>query len=414
MSKNIVLLADGTWNDGEGSNTNIHWLNTNLINDSTQRVFYERGVGTDWYNEKTGGALGVGLSRNIRALYADLIKVYEAGDDVYCFGFSRGAYTVRSLCGFVKLVGRIKSSDEKDIQAAYQYYRYHEPNEEDNWFEKLLKPESVGEIPIRFVGVFDTVGALGVPFEIENQADDEERSILERLRDNVVDRIDRLGDRLRKPITGFHDTTLGSNVEEAYHAVALDERRNLFAPTLWSDIAGNAFKLDSAGSRRDITQTVEQRWFAGVHSDIGGGYEIDESEKHAHIPLYWIAAHAKNSGLRFTDGFYQLKSRVEGGLFLSPLHDSMTERWKKTHKALKKSPITRPVGNVARKNSPTSTVADLLVNTKEVIDPSVSKRVGNEIRIISEATPEGIKTIYQPQNYDESLVENSSEIVGSA
>jgi len=278
MSKNIVLLADGTWNDGAESNTNIHWLNTHLLSNDSQVVFYDTGVGTDWYNNKSGGALGLGLSRNIRQLYLSLIKVYEPGDAVYCFGFSRGAFTVRSLCGFVNLVGNIGSIEEDDIESAYHYYKIHEPGELDNWYEQWKKPKSNGEIPIRFIGVFDTVGALGVPFEIEDEIwKAEAGSRAERIKNKLLGWVDKLGDRLRRPITGFHDTTLGDNIEEAYHAVAIDEERALFPPTMWTKAPGNSWRLDLKSKRLAVPQKVEQRWFAGVHSDVGGGYPVQDS-----------------------------------------------------------------------------------------------------------------------------------------
>ena len=180
---------------------------------------------------------------------------------------------------------------------------------------------------------------------------------------------------------------------------------------MWTKNDGRAFKVDNAGNRTEVSQIVEQRWFAGVHSDIGGGYDIEDSEKSAHIPLFWMAEHARGAGLRFTDGFGELEQRAKSSLFLAPLHDSMTAGWTLLHEKLKKSPVSRPVGNEARRNSPTGTVADELVNTEEVIDLSVKHRFGQETLIISESMPDGIRTKYQPQNYVESMVDTTSDDV---
>jgi len=376
MSKNIVLLADGTWNDGAESNTNIHWLNTHLLTNDSQVVFYDTGVGTDWYNNKSGGALGLGLSRNIRQLYSHLIDVYEPGDAVYCFGFSRGAFTVRSLCGFINLVGNIGSTDEDDIESAYHYYKIHEPGELDNWYEQWKKPKSNGEIPIRFIGVFDTVGALGVPFEIEDEIwQAKAGSRAERIKNKLLGWVDKLGDRLRRPITGFHDTALGDNIEEAYHAVAIDEERALFPP-----------------------QKVKQRWFAGVHSDVGGGYPVQDSEKLAHIPLHWIVSKALDAGLYFKpESVAELTSRVNK-LALAPQHDSMTKGWKIVHDGLDRKKILRPIGNEDRASQPTGTVADHVVNTDEEVDESVRKRMNQTVKLISESEPKGKDISYVPLN----------------
>ncbi|MGI9493849.1 MAG: phospholipase effector Tle1 domain-containing protein, partial [Geminicoccaceae bacterium] len=234
MSKRIVILSDGTWNDGSESETNIHWLKENLLDiPGQQLVHYDKGVGTEWFNDKSGGAFGVGLSRNIRQLYEVILNHYEPGDDLYCLGFSRGAYTVRSLCGFLSLVGRVGSASE--IDEAYTYYRLHEPGEDDNVVERLFEPTSRGPVAIRFLGVFDTVGALGLPIEISDDAAALRGSFLSRARSAFLEWFDGLGDRLRRPIKGFHDTRLGSHVEEGYHALAIDEQRQSFAPTLWTN-----------------------------------------------------------------------------------------------------------------------------------------------------------------------------------
>ena len=163
MPKTIVVGCDGTWND-RASETNIHWLTRESVSDEGQLVYYDEGVGTAGdFDEKIGGNFGVGLSANVRQAYAFIRDNYEPGDAVFLLGFSRGAFTVRSLAGFMRRVGRLGSADV--IDDAYVYYRVHEPGEDDSFFERLLRPEIGAPIPVRFLGVFDTVGALGLPFE---------------------------------------------------------------------------------------------------------------------------------------------------------------------------------------------------------------------------------------------------------
>ena len=232
MPKRLVVCCDGTWNDPQDE-TNIHWLSQNIVDDGAEQlVFYDEGVGTEWYNEQAGGIVGAGLSRNVRQAYRFIRKHYQPGDDVYAFGFSRGAFTARSLCGFMELVGYLEHED--DIKDAYRFYRINEPDQVPNLFERLFQPKSVGPITIKLNGVFDTVGSLGLPFEISDDAiQPEDDSLRERIKSAGLGALDWFGDRLRRPITRFHDTRLGASVEHAYHALAIDEARAMFAPTLW-------------------------------------------------------------------------------------------------------------------------------------------------------------------------------------
>jgi len=399
MGKNIIVLSDGTWNEGAESETNIHWLNQNLINQpGRQHVHYDAGVGTKWFNDTSGGALGVGLSRNVRQLYEKVWADYEPGDDVYCFGFSRGAFTVRSLCGFMNLVGRVGSADE--IDEAYTYYRVHESDDDDNAFEELFKPTSKGLIAVRFLGVFDTVGSLGLPIEIDDDNTALRDSFLGKARAKVLSWFDGLGDRLRRPIKGFHDTRLGGNVEEAYHALAIDERRQSFAPTLWTDAQDNATKLRKNGEAFDIEQRVEQMWFAGAHSDVGGGYkDVPFSARISNLPLLWIAQKAEAAGLLFRDGF--IDGLLENAPFLAkaPHHDSLTDRWHRLHKIAGKPALMRPIGNDARREDNPSGDRFPVVSTPEWIDMSIGKRLFTNVEVRHGDDAKELKRVdYEPQN----------------
>lgn len=399
MSKRIVVLSDGTWNEGADSETNIHWLNENLLRiPGQQLVHYDSGVGTKWFNDKSGGAFGVGLSRNVRQLYKEILHHYEPGDDVYCFGFSRGAFTVRSLCGFMNLVGRVGSASE--IDEAYAYYRMHEPGEDDNVIERLFEPTSRGPIAVRFLGVFDTVGALGLPFEIEDDAVALKGSLLKKARSAFLGWFDGLGDRLRRPIKGFHDTKLGGNVEEAYHALAIDEHRQSFAPTLWTDAPGKALKLKQHDDQFATAQTIEQVWFAGAHGDVGGGYtDVPFPARLSNLPLLWMVQKAAAAGLIFKDGFIDRLISDASVLATAPQHDSMTDSWHKLHHIAGRPALNRPIGNAARHNTNPSGDRFPPVNGEEWIDHSIGRRLGSNVELRPGDDPDHPKRItYQPGN----------------
>lgn len=255
MAKNIIICCDGTWNtpdqtDGGGpAPTNVVKLFNAIAEKDAANVpqhkYYHPGVGTDgsWWDKVIGGGTGLGLDRNIMSAYRELCDHYEAGDRIYLFGFSRGAYTVRSLAGFISCCGildltKLSEGDAwKRIDLAYRrgYRQQTSQGLSQGWdFWVAPDPEKTTGI-IHFLGVWDTVGALGIP---EDMA--------------LLNLIDELHDYT------FHDTELGKTVKFARHAVALDEMRASFQPTLWTNVAKNP--------------NAKQVWFPGVHSDVGGGY----------------------------------------------------------------------------------------------------------------------------------------------
>lgn len=380
-NKRIIYCCDGTWNE-PGDQTNIHWLFQNVDHDGdSQIVGYDAGVGTKWHDKKIGGAFGVGLSHNVRQAYRFLLDYYKPGDEIYLFGFSRGAYTVRSLCGFMQFAGQL--ADKNEISEAYFYYRLQNPDIEDerHHFVKHA-PKSLGPMPVKFLGVFDTVGALGIPFEIKDRLEDEDdsRSSFARFRDKARDLADKTGDRLRRPIKGFHNTRLGEIVEHGYHALAIDERRKVFLPCLWTSEPGEAVQLDAQRRVKKVPQHVEQVWFAGVHSDIGGGYnDIDEHGKPlsrlADIPLLWMSEKAMATGLQFKDSAV---AKLEQGIDISACqHESLTEKWRRLGE------IDRPLNNNTRITI--NPAGDLfpLVHTTESVHNSAQQRVGKTVRIFT-------------------------------
>lgn len=239
--KRIIVCCDGTWNQPfqEGGSTNVA-KTVRAIRPSDdagvpQIVYYDPGVGTgNWFDRLVGGGLGVGLSQNVQDGYLFIVANYQPGDEIYLFGFSRGAYTVRSLAGLIGAVGILYKSLLARFPAAYAYYRTPSVNRNGELKTGLLPAKRHENVPVKFLGVWDTVGALGIP-----------------------------GGPLRwasKWRYSFHDVDLGKHIRHAYHALAIDERRRSFEPSIWKKVA-------------DAEQKVEQVWFCGAHSNVGGGYE---------------------------------------------------------------------------------------------------------------------------------------------
>ena len=266
MTKRIIICADGTWNRPEEDlqrdfPTNVLRLARAIepvaSGDVSQQVFYDWGIGS-YHDALIGGITGQGLHKNILDGYRYLVQNYAPGDEVYLFGFSRGAYTVRALCGLVNNCGILKRAEAPRIQQAFEHYKKPGKDYAPTGIQSLAfrAAHSHPSRQVRFVGVWDTVGALGVPFSLMGLFDSKDE---------------------------FYDTKLGSNVSIACHALAIDERREDFEPTLWLPRSG----LD-----------LQQVWFAGSHSDINGGYGPDDHGlRAADYPLAWMLNEAKDAGL---------------------------------------------------------------------------------------------------------------------
>lgn len=267
MPKNIALLFDGTWNEPsetrdpeECTDTNVRRFYDAIKTASDegwhQERWYNAGVGTEWMNRFRGGTFGYGLDKHIVEGYAKLCELYAPEDRVYLLGFSRGAYTARSLVGMVRHAGLLRSPDRQAVYAAYDLYRANDKGPDSRVAREFRARNSV-EIPIQFVGVWDTVGALGVPLKLFKGFNAERH--------------------------GFHDIKLSRIVRNAFHAVALDEHREPYAVTLWGP-----------KSPDDLEQRLEQVWFAGAHADVGGGYA---AQPLANPPLRWMQRRAAECGL---------------------------------------------------------------------------------------------------------------------
>lgn len=255
----LILLFDGTWNEAT-DRTNVFRLVSHLRQhdgDITQRYFYDEGVGTERFNRFMGGGFGIGVNKNIRQGYEWLVKRYEEGDEIWLFGFSRGAYTARSLAGLLRKCGLLRVHTRALENQAFSLYR-----------DKSVAPESPAaisfrkdfsrEVRVRFLGVWDTVGALGVPTFAEGAS-----------------------------ANTWHDTELSSRVDYAYQAMALDEHRCNYEVPLW---------VTDSGLKKPENLDVEQRWFIGAHANVGGGYGAKDPLPD--LSLAWMMSKAMAVGLK--------------------------------------------------------------------------------------------------------------------
>lgn len=261
MGKNIVVFSDGTGQEGgKGNNTNVYKL-FNVVEDRTsnQIAFYDRGLGTGW-RQVTGNISGMGISQNIRDCYRFIFENFEADDKIYLFGFSRGATTVRSLSGFLHLFGILPKSRPELIRQAYRIYRIKDAEKRNRKASEFIARHHTMWCRIKFLGVWDTVAALGLPVAWMS---------------DILDLVPWFKHK-------FHNLRLSESVENAYHALAIDDQRLTFHPVLWDPQVKEY-------------QTMKQVWFCGMHTDVGGGYREHQLSD---IVLQWMIEKAQAHGLR--------------------------------------------------------------------------------------------------------------------
>lgn len=281
MPKNIIVLSDGTGQEGgEGNNTNVYKL-FNLLEDRTdnQITFYDRGLGTG-FRKITGNISGMGISQNIYECYQFIFDNYKAQDNIFLFGFSRGATTVRSLSAFIHLFGILPKSRPELIKKAYKIYKIEDSVERKKTADDFVAKHHNQWTKIKFLGVWDTVDALGLPIKSLS---------------TLVDWFPFFRHK-------YHNLTLSESVEHARQALAIDDERLTFHPKIWDK------EIKSY-------QTMKQVWFSGMHTDVGGGYkEQDLSD----IPLIWMIEEAKQHGLK-TYPKHKVKTHPDANGFM---HDS--------------------------------------------------------------------------------------------
>jgi uncharacterized protein (DUF2235 family) len=288
--KRIIVCLDGTWNSAKigGPTTNVVTIRDNLVatlktGENQQRIYYDEGVGTgDPLDKLPGGGLGVGLSDNVRQAYKYISRHFVPGDEIYLIGFSRGAFTARSVAGYIATCGLLTDDNctTKREAAAWHYYRTlrkDRPSGDEIDHRRFCHPE---DTKIKCVAVFDTVGALGIPGKLNWIA--------------------------RKKFA-FHDTQLNLSVENCFHAVSIDEKRMTFVATMWE----RPFNFE-----RELPE-VQQVWFPGVHGDIGGGYEERDLSDAA---LDWMTLKLQSLEVQFANPPRPLRKPSPTG----KMHESRT------------------------------------------------------------------------------------------
>jgi len=294
--RRIIICADGTWNEPEQVDDNTGQCKpTNVLKvaravlpvagkDINQIVYYHEGVGTNGGIDKwTGGGFGHGLAENVRSLYRFIVFNYQEGDELFFFGFSRGAFTVRTLAGFMNTVGLLEKDDEFYTPELYKLYEACASSDGQDWYHVFRNIKDHRPCPsIKFIGVWDTVGSLGAPAF--------------------------LGYVFNRNKYKYHDVGLNNYIQNAYQALAIDERRKYFIPSIWT-------RPDSWNGQ------LEQAWFPGVHTNIGGGNDPDGV---ANEPLHWIIEKAEQLGLAFDNSYLSNFKPC----FNSELRDSMTFKYR--------------------------------------------------------------------------------------
>lgn len=297
MKKRLVICCDGTWNRPDTAHvTNVEKIARTVEIDLEQTdgvqqlVLYLSGVGSSGYvaDRLLGGAFGFGLFNNIRSGYRFLALNYDPGDEIFVFGFSRGAYTARSLVGMVARVGLLTREALVADLLGEAVDRYRAGADGAGAFETtpadFRDRYCHRDVSVTLLGVFDTVGALGVPGAVRKHHQ-------------------------------FHDVNLSTIVTRARQALALDERRVKFEPCLWE-------ATDDERREDESTDRVKQVWFPGVHSDVGGGYPVSGLSD---TTLLWMAGEARASGLVFDQRL--LDVYVECGKPAEP-NDSLTTAYR--------------------------------------------------------------------------------------
>ena len=279
--KNIVICCDGTGNEYGKNNTNVVETYALAKKSATQIGYYDPGVGTGgWAYDEESGKLraltdqgtGAGLQKNVNDAYRYLMEVYEGPDRIYLFGFSRGAFTVRSLAGMLHKVGLLERNADNHLEYAAKIYNQRGNARVAAGFKATFSRPA----PVHFIGVWDTVESL-----VLNE-----------------------GKR-------WTDARLNPDIAFAYHALAIDERRRDFQPCLWDE------------RNLQSEQTMEQVWFAGVHSDVGG-YHAKRGL--ANISLHWMLDKAEAEDMEID------RERLQSARYRrnpdGPSQESYTGFWK--------------------------------------------------------------------------------------
>lgn len=292
--KKIILCAEGTWGGpAEVNPSNILKITRALSKRTSegipQIVYYHPGLGSgNWLNQLRGGIEGQGIDKMILDFYRFLVFNYEPDDSLYLFGFSRGAFALRSLAGFLHHYGLLDSQDEYLTQTLYELHKKMLPVTgrffiKDSKHLSLDAKERLRNPAIAFMGLLDTVSSLRFSFNRNKE---------------------RKSARFR-----YHYESFAENTDKIYQALAIDERRSAFNPVL--------IRVDKAWQ----TQHLEQCWFAGCHSDMGGGNRVDTL---GNIPLNWLIDRSIEHGVAYhEEKVIMYKEAVKG-----PIHCKNNGLWR--------------------------------------------------------------------------------------
>ncbi|HEY2855176.1 MAG TPA: DUF2235 domain-containing protein [Gemmatimonadaceae bacterium] len=306
MSRNLVICCDGTNNQFGPRNTNVIRLIQVLADKpaDSQLVYYDPGIGTlaepgwvtragKWFAERLDGAIAVALHSKVERAYTFLADVWQPGDRIFLFGFSRGAYTVRALGALLHAIGLLPPRSQNQVPYAMRLFGalagYDGQEEKTEYFRRCRQfrltfarhvPDKANRrVPIACMGLWDTVSTVGWAWNPQSL-----------------------------PYTAGNPS-----ISVVRHAVSIDERRAFFRQNLIKPIEG---------------QDAEERWFAGVHSDIGGGY-TKERGKLWRASFEWVVREAMASGLRVDES--RLRRRLGGAVvrdvWREPINDSLTPSW---------------------------------------------------------------------------------------
>ena len=369
--KRLALFLDGTWNV-VSDNTNV-WRLRSLFSPTgadglEQRAYYSTGLGTKFGERIRGGMFGRGIDTAITSAYEWLVDNFEPDDEIFIFGFSRGAYSARSVSGFISTCGLLSRGSPLGVNQLNKRYRRRnmetirkliEDKDADCTLEERWMLKYSKAVPIKFIGVFDTVGALGVPFPM-----------LRRIKGSAYP---------------FLNTGLRLNNEYAFHALAIDEHRKAFRPTLWTN-------QGAPNAKPRPLERTEQRWFVGAHANAGGGCFDDPL---AQLPFKWLERKAAALGLTFNSAY---ETDADADAALAPISDSYAEflygwyqpitLWRRYHRPIDTPPKEEGAGVK-------------IIN--ETIDSSVFARW----RADPSYRPQSLKKWAKAKNVDPATITNS-------
>lgn len=387
--KRLVFNFDGTWNRLDAPcPTNVVLTAESVLpigNDGvTQLNYYDQGVGTAKGERVRGGVFGRGLTRNLATAYRNLVFNYSPGDGIFVFGFSRGAFTARTFVGLIRNCGVVRREHADRTAEAIELYRSRREDDKP-WGERAQRFQAeYGHPPvdIAYLGVWDTVGALGIP----------NYYLIARL----------FNGRHR-----FHDSNLSSRVLSARHAVAIDETRRAFEPTLWENF--EALNKDVGKDPLSADAPYQQKWFPGVHSAVGGGAGMRGLSDQA---AEWVWAGARLAGLELDTSpasrLYSLKpdftepldgvDRSGQGKFARLKSNLSHYLWRRADRTGGPTDIGH-VSIAARRRW--HTAADRLAE-KKAYRPSVLAAVASELN--SDSTYRDLPAIPKPGTFDMYLV----------